>query len=182
MRSNTIWVWKNSVGFASLLILPRSVVLNHPHQGVGAVGDPGVGPRHQPYNHRFRQTDIGIHLVCDGVSRQHHLEMLGRLICLCGGTPDFAGGRRQWWNGSFVSYRKDLCGALLLSLSDEVAAVEAYKKAACRIQDPKIQAVLQRIAMDEALHVQLLREEITGCGCPQRSASAGASCPPSARA
>lgn len=112
----------------------------------------------------------------------HHLEMLGRLICLCGGTPDFAGGRRQWWNGSFVSYRKDLCGALLLSLSDEVAAVEAYKKAACRVQDPKIQAVLQRIAMDEALHVQLLREEITGCGCPQRSASAGASCPPSARA
>ena len=116
------------------------------------------------------------------IVEMHHLEMLGRLICLCGGTPDFAGGRRQWWNGSFVSYRKDLCGALLLSLSDEVAAVEAYKKAACRIQDPKIQAVLQRIAMDEALHVQLLREEITGCGCPQRSASAGASCPPSARA
>ena len=116
------------------------------------------------------------------IVEMHHLEMLGRLICLCGGTPDFAGGRRQWWNGSFVSYRKDLCGALLLSLSDEVAAVEAYKKAACRVQDPKIQAVLQRIAMDEALHFQLLREEIPGCGCPQRSASAGASCPPSARA
>ncbi len=59
------------------------------------------------------------------IVEMHHLEMLGRLICLCGGTPDFAGGRRQWWNGSFVSYRKDLCGALLLSLSDEVAAVEA---------------------------------------------------------
>ena len=29
-------------------------------------------------------------------------------------------------------------------------------------------AVLERIAMDEAHHVQLLREQISCCGCPQR--------------
>ena len=75
--------------------------------------------------------------------------------------------RRQWWNGSFLSYRKDLCGALLVSLGDEVAAVDAYHQAASRIGDPKIRAVLERIAMDEALHVQLLREQINCCGCPR---------------
>ena len=101
------------------------------------------------------------------IVEMHHLEMLGKLICLCGGSPDFAGGRRQWWNGSFLSYRKDLCGALLVSLGDEVAAVDAYHRAAGLIRDPKIQAVLERIAMDEALHVQLLREQINCCGCPQ---------------
>ena len=102
------------------------------------------------------------------IVEMHHLEMLGKLICLCGGTPDFAGGRRQWWNGSFLSYRKDLCGALLVSLADEVAAVDAYRRAAGLIRDPKICAVLERIAMDEALHVQLLREQINCCGCPQK--------------
>jgi len=102
------------------------------------------------------------------IVEMRHLEMLGKLICLCGGTPTFIGGRRQWWNGSFVSSRKDLCGALLVSMGDEVAAVDAYRNAAARIRDPKIQEVLRRIAMDEALHVQLLREQITGCGCPQQ--------------
>lgn len=102
------------------------------------------------------------------IVEMHHLEMLGQLICLCGGRPDFAGGRRQWWNGSFLSYRKDLCGALLVSLGDEVAAVDAYHQAASRIGDPKIRVVLERIAMDEAHHVQLLREQISCCGCPQR--------------
>lgn len=106
-------------------------------------------------------------LRCIAIVEMHHLEMLGKLICLCGGRPDFASGRRQWWSGSFPSYRKDPCGALLVSLGDEVAAVDAYRRAAARIGDPKIRAVLERIAMDETLHVQLLREQISSCGCPR---------------
>ena len=103
------------------------------------------------------------------IVEMRHLEMLGRLILLCGGTPDFAGEKpRQWWSGSLVNYRKDLCGALLASLADEVAAVDAYLKAASQISDQKIRQVLRRIAMDESHHAQLLREMITQCRCPSQ--------------
>ena len=37
-------------------------------------------------------------------------------------------------------------------------AVGAYQAAATAIHDPKIQAVLRRIAMDEEHHVKLLQE------------------------
>lgn len=112
-----------------------------------------------------RREELSKLLRSIAIVEMHHLEMLGKLICLCGGTPDFAGKSRNWWSGSFLNYRKDPCGALLVSLSDEVAAVDAYRNAADRIRDPKIQEVLRRIAMDEALHVQTLREEIDRCRC-----------------
>lgn len=99
----------------------------------------------------------------------HHMEMLGKLVLLCGGTPDFSGGRPcQWWNGSFSNRRKDLCGILLINLRDEVAAVDAYLKAASAISDPQISRLLRRIAMDESHHAQLLREMITKSGCPRK--------------
>ncbi len=103
------------------------------------------------------------------IVEMHHLEMLGRLICLCGGVPDFAGGSpRRWWNSSCLNYRQDLCGALAASMADETAAVDAYRRAACLIGDPKIQELLRRISMDEELHVRLLGEALAQCGCPRQ--------------
>lgn len=126
---------------------------------------------YQSFLFSARRAELAKLLRNIAIVEMHHLEMLGKLICLCGGTPDFTGGSRRWWSGSFLNYRKDLCGALLASLSGEVAAVDAYQKAAERIRDPKIQEVLRRIAMDEALHVQLLRGEIEEHGCSRQGRS-----------
>ena len=94
------------------------------------------------------------------IVEMHHLEMLGKLILLCGGSPVFAGGRRRWWSGSFPNYCRNPRGAVQASLRDEMDAVGAYQAAASSIRDPKIQAVLRRIAMDEEHHVKLLQETL----------------------
>lgn len=75
-------------------------------------------------------------------------------------SPVFAGGRRRWWSGSFPNYCRNPRGAVQASLRGEMDAVGAYQAAATAIHDPKIQAVLRRIAMDEEHHVKLLREAL----------------------
>lgn len=112
-----------------------------------------LGLRDEEISHMLR----GIAIV-----EMHHLEMLGKLILLCGGVPEFADGRRQWWSGAFPNYCRDCKGALEASLRDEMDAVKAYQAAACSIRDPKIQAVLHRIAKDEEFHIRLLQEALCG--------------------
>ncbi len=106
----------------------------------------------------LRDEDLSDMLRGIAIVEMHHLEMLGKLILLCGGSPVFAGGRRRWWSGSFPNYCRNPRGAVQASLRDEMDAVGAYQAAASSIRDPKIQAVLRRIAMDEEHHVKLLQE------------------------
>lgn len=96
----------------------------------------------------------------------HHLDMLGQLVVLLGGEPRFGCDQRgccAWWNGGMISYTRDVRQILLNNIADEQKAAEFYRTAACDIPDPCVAAVLNRIARDEALHVDIFTRFLKNC-------------------
>ena len=93
-----------------------------------------------------------------GQVEMHHLDILGRLIVLLGGDPRFAceqRGGRIFWNGGMISCCQEVRHVLLGNIADEQKAAEFYRTAAAEMTDPGVAAVLRRLALDEALHVEI---------------------------
>ena len=95
----------------------------------------------------------------------HHMQLLGTLVSLLGGDPRFAEDPCQCWNGDALDYTKDLHHALKSNMEAEEAAASFYLETASKIQDPFVCAVLNRIAMDEKVHVQIFRHYLGASGC-----------------
>ncbi len=91
----------------------------------------------------------------------HHLQILGQLITLLGGDPRCASignGSYFPWNGTAVSYQRNLKTMLLQNKKAEQNAANTYLNQSKRIKDAKISAVLARMAEDEQLHSQIFQE------------------------
>ncbi|MCI8553836.1 MAG: rubrerythrin family protein [Clostridiales bacterium] len=90
----------------------------------------------------------------------HHLNMLGQLILLLGGDPRLIcprGRRLVPWNGAMPFYGRQIKPMLQSSLQEETGAVDGYLRQSHLIRDEKVSCVLQRIALDEQLHVRILQ-------------------------
>ncbi|MDN5348143.1 MAG: hypothetical protein PWP65_1707 [Clostridia bacterium] len=88
-----------------------------------------------------------------------HLEMLGRTIVLLGGDPRYENSGRSAWNGNYVMYDTgNMCRQLEDDIAAERAAIANYRNHINMIDDPYIQAMLERIIQDEELHLKLLTE------------------------
>lgn len=97
------------------------------------------------------------------ITEMKHLEMLAKTIILLGGNPVYRGSystRNNFWNGSFVYYGCNLCDRLRADLDSEYKAVENYQENILVIKDPYVQAILQRIILDECVHIKLFKEAI----------------------
>lgn len=100
---------------------------------------------------------IGNTIFRIGKVEMHHMNMLGELITLLGLRPAFCFDRRSCWNGNMIDYTTNIAFALRNNITDEEAAVQFYRNTAQKIKDPKICGILERIAMDEALHVEIFK-------------------------
>ncbi|MCX8075362.1 MAG: ferritin-like domain-containing protein [Clostridia bacterium] len=94
-----------------------------------------------------------------------HMEMLSKLIILLGGNPifrcpNFSNKKLKCWNSSFVYYGNNICDQLKADLKSEFDAIELYKKHIEIINDVYVQRVLERIILDEQLHVELFKKAI----------------------
>ncbi|MDU3354998.1 ferritin-like domain-containing protein [Clostridium sp.] len=79
----------------------------------------------------------------------HHLEMLGELILLLGEDPRYwikKKDKRYYWNG------------LDYDIQAEVVAIRDYNKALNEISDPNIVKIIERIILDEELHLKIFKE------------------------
>ena len=89
-----------------------------------------------------------------------HLNMIGELMKLLGLPPvygEYENGVPSYWNGTFPDYTDDLASAILHDLDGEQKAYSAYVSLSRRSGDRCVFAVLSRIALDEMIHVNLLR-------------------------
>ncbi len=89
-----------------------------------------------------------------------HLDMIGELMKLLGLPPvygEYENGVPSYWNGTFPDYTDDLASAILHDLDGEQKAYAAYVSLSRRSGDRYVFAVLSRIALDEMIHVNLLR-------------------------
>ncbi|MDO5422965.1 MAG: ferritin-like domain-containing protein [Eubacteriales bacterium] len=90
-----------------------------------------------------------------------HLQKLGELIHLLGGSIDFLAkhqnGRKSMWTPEYLTIPGNARNMLLADIESEKAAINQYRMHEKMIRDPHINAVLERIVKDEEYHILILR-------------------------
>lgn len=97
---------------------------------------------------------------CIAIIEMKHMELLAETILLLGADPRFrtlTNNTSVYWSASYVYYGMDICDKLAADISSELQAIEQYRLHQKLIGDPNINQLLERIIMDEVLHVQLFR-------------------------
>lgn len=93
----------------------------------------------------------------------HHLDIFSGLSLALGMEPRLwtrQNNRFQYWTPSYVNYALDLKTMVLRALNGELAAIEKYEKQIDSTDDNYIIANLQRVILDEELHVEIFRQLI----------------------
>lgn len=119
------------------------------------------------YHHVFFEAideELGELLENISIVEMHHMEMLADTIKQLGGNPIIRGSYSTYgntWDGRLVYYGYDLLDRLKADLESEYKAIENYKKHISIIPDPYIKALLNRIILDEMVHINLFNEAIS---------------------
>lgn len=93
------------------------------------------------------------------IVEMHHLEMLAELIIKLGDNPIYY-SQNNYWDGYYVNYGYNIFDQLNSDLDSELKAIQIYQRQIEIIKDPYIQEILQRIVLDEQVHVVLFTEAI----------------------
>lgn len=118
------------------------------------------------YHHFFFKDidkDLGALLENVAIIEMLHMEILADTIKKLGGDPRIRGSFStcsNFWNGSFVYYGRELCSQLKADIDSEYKAISEYLKHIQLIKDPYIQAILERIILDEKVHIRLFNEAL----------------------
>lgn len=123
------------------------------------------------YHHFFFERmnkELGELLSGVAITEMHHMELLAEAIILLGGDPRIKGSYSTggaFWNGSFVNYGNNLCQQLAADIDAEVKAIHNYREHIQLIHDPYIKQLLERIILDEQVHLDLFQKATHRYGC-----------------
>lgn len=127
------------------------------------------------YHHFFFKDidkDLGELLENVAITEMLHMEMLADTIKELGGDPKIRGSFNtcnNFWIGSFIHYGREVCDQLKADIDAEYKAISEYHKHIGLIKDPYIQAILERIILDERVHIKLFNEALYKfCSCTYR--------------
>lgn len=114
-----------------------------------------------PFNEKAAHALIEISKV-----EMHHLTMLGEAIRRMGGNPQYIQPvKKQFWHAGLVNYTCDPCSMLLINLRAELDAVDCYLATAKRVCNRCLAPMLERIALDEKIHADIMQHLIRTMGC-----------------
>lgn len=94
------------------------------------------------------------------VAEMIHLQKLGEMILLLGGTIDFSiktRTGRQMWAPEYTNLSDGEDKIIAANLKAEHAAIEQYQYHMSMIEDDCVNALLARIIQDEEYHIMLLQ-------------------------
>lgn len=95
------------------------------------------------------------------IVEMHHLEIFAQLARMLGADPRLwtvTNNRSCYWTPSCNNYPTQIKYLLENSLRGEQDAILKYRRQTCAIQDSYIVAILNRIILDEQIHVEILRK------------------------
>lgn len=111
---------------------------------------------------RTAQIILGI-----AMAEMIHLQKLGTLICLLGGTLDYKArwrdGNEKMWSPDCLKLTANLRDILRFGIESENAAIRQYEMHMRAIREPNVNAVLARIIKDEEYHIMLLKMLLSEC-------------------
>lgn len=135
----------------------------------GAVSEMSAITQYINNENRLSCTNCPIAKTLLGIAMAEmmHLQKLGQLIVLCGGSIDFTAklpnGKSRMWTPEFISIPEHALKMLAADIEAEKATIRQYQMHIKAIRDGKINAVLARIIQDEEYHIyilQCLRKEL----------------------
>lgn len=121
------------------------------------------------YNHLIINEDYDeIRRVFHQISivEMHHLEIFSELALQLGENPRLwftNKNRKIYWSPAFNQYPVEISHLMHHALDGELAAINKYENQLCRINDENLAANLERIIMDEKLHVHIFKQIISDC-------------------
>ena len=108
------------------------------------------------------QTILGI-----AMAEMIHLQKLGELICLLGGTLDYKSrwrdGSEKLWTPECLKLTENPRDMLRFGIESENAAIRQYEMHMRVIKDANVNAVLARIIKDEEYHIMLFKILLREC-------------------
>ena len=93
------------------------------------------------------------------ISEMTHFDLLGTALIRLGVDPVFTARpprRYDYFNTSRIAYSTYPQKMLLDDIQGERMAIAQYEDMICRLRNEEVAALIQRIVMDERLHVQIL--------------------------
>lgn len=108
------------------------------------------------------RTVLGI-----AMAEMMHLQKLGEMIYLLGGTVDFIAkqpnGRNVMWTPGFLNLPENVRKMILADIEAEKGAISQYRMHMKAIRDDCVNRVLERIIMDEEYHIMILQALLREC-------------------
>ena len=88
-----------------------------------------------------------------------HIELLGKAMYSLGVTPVYTRypNSRNYFDTSCVSQSVTLQKILMDDLKSELEAIAEYKKMLLVLRNEQVEALVERIILDEQLHVETLK-------------------------
>ncbi|MBR2975015.1 MAG: hypothetical protein IKC47_04650 [Clostridia bacterium] len=113
--------------------------------------------------HRLWTTNAQIAGLLEqiAIAEMLHLSMLGKAMKQLGLDPTYKQSTQShslWYNTSAVSSSKTLSKMLLDDIAGEMNAIADYKKILSLLKNEEVAALIERIVMDEELHLARLSD------------------------
>lgn len=107
------------------------------------------------------RCSIAKSLLGMAMAEMTHMQKLGELIFLLGGEVDFVAklpnGRTKMWTPSCLDIPDNLENMLQADMEIETGTISQYRDYMRIIKDDDVNAVLERIIMDEEYHIAILQ-------------------------
>lgn len=103
-------------------------------------------------------TEVSLTIKGIAMIEMMHLQMLGEIVTLLGCSPKYGINRKGKfldWTPKFIDYGKTLPAMILDDIVAEEKAIDQYIQTLALIDDKYIKAIIERIIMDEELHLKL---------------------------
>lgn len=113
------------------------------------------------YQHFVLDGEVSNALRNIGIVEMHHLELLAETIKLLGMDPKYQIYNLDEiipWTADFVPYGNNLKEMLDIDIEGETMAIVNYRKSIELIDDKYIRALLERIILDEEVHLKIFHE------------------------
>lgn len=107
-------------------------------------------------NYVTKRPDIANAMMGVAKCEMHHHKLLGDAIFKLGGYPVM--GARTYWNGSYVNYTLDSRKYLQQNIVAEESAILNYERTILNLSDECVKMLLERIILDEEVHIQIFKE------------------------
>ena len=107
----------------------------------------------------WKDLSIAMHEI--SIVEMHHLDIFAKMCCKLGIDPrlwDCQNDFLEYWSPGYNVYPRQIQTMLENAIIQEQNTIDIYQYQISCIDEPVIQNVLQRIILDEQLHIQIFEK------------------------